>query len=67
MACPSGPLLADQLLGAVCNLAAVLGLVGTLPLVCKILLYIKPNGVIVRLDSENLLIENYSLILQNYI
>ena len=53
MACTAGTFLADELLGAVGNLASVLGLVSTLPLVAEVLLYIKIDGMVIRFDFSS--------------
>ena len=50
--------LTTKLLGRIGNLTAVLGLGRTLTLVGEVLLDIEPDGVIVGLHTEDILIEN---------
>ena len=53
----SAALLATDLLGGEGDLAAVLGLVGTLALVSEILLNVEVDGVVVGFDCENSVVE----------
>ena len=61
MACAAAALLATELLGAVRDLAAVLGLGIAVTLVGEILDDVEIDGVVVGLDTEDLLIEDDGL------
>ena len=56
--CTAAAFLTALLLGAVGNLAAVLCLGCTLTVVCQILEDVEIDGMIIRLDTENFLVEH---------
>ena len=57
MTCTAAAFLATEFLGAVGNLAAILGLGIAMTLVCEILHYVEIDGVIIGLDAEDVLCE----------
>ena len=61
VACAAAALLATELLGAVSDLAAILGLGVAMTLVGAILDDVEIHGVVVGFDSEDLIFERYLL------